>query len=242
MIRGISRSLGAYSESFKYLSYPWVLKYLILSGFISLVVFGILCSLVFYSGDGLGLNILNSFYDNDAPSFLTSIVGWLTKILLWVLLFLVLKYVILIVSAPFMSALSERLEERLSPGYKDPKPNQLYSTVRGVRLALSNVVRELFLTIPLVILSFFFPFLAILIFIIQAYYAGFGNLDFFMERRFSSIEARRFINENRGLAIGNGSGFLLLFMIPIIGAFIAPTLATIAGTITCVELMEYDDF
>lgn len=222
-----------------------------LSGFISLLVFGFLCGIVYMFGGDLGYNILDSLYKGDVPSWLRIIIGGLAKLILWALLFLVMKYIILIISAPFMSALSEKLEEHISPGYKDPKPNQLYSTARGVRLATSNIMREIIFTFPLFLLSFI-PLLTVfvtpLIFFIQAYYAGFGNLDFFMERRFSSREARRFVSKRRGLAIGNGSIFLLLFLIPFVGAFLAPTLATLSGTIACVSLeeynqsMEYDNF
>ena len=251
MISGFFRSLQAYSKSIKYLSKPWVFKYLMLSGFISLLVFGVLCGVVYVFGGDLGYNILGNFYDGDAPNWLIFLVGGFAKFILWASLFLIMKYIILIVSAPFMSALSEKLEEKISPGYKDPKPNQLYSTIRGVRLATSNIVREILFTFPLFLLSFipaFTIFTTALIFLIQAYYAGFGNIDFFMERRFSSQEARRFISKRKGLAIGNGAIFLLLFIIPVVGAFIAPTMATLAATIACVSLdeyntsMEYDNF
>jgi len=244
MISGFFKSLSAYSKSIKYLSKPWVFKYLMLSGFVSLIFFGLLCGVIYLFGDDFGLKILGLFYDNNPPEWLEKVVSFTSKSILWVFLFLIMKYIILIVSAPFMSALSEKLEEELSPGYKDPKPNQLYSTIRGVRLASSNIFRELLYTLPLFFLSFI-PFLTIfttaLIFMIQAYYVGFGNIDFFMERRFSAKEARSFISQRKGLSIGNGSVFLLLFLIPFIGAFIAPTMATLSGTIACVSLKEYDE-
>lgn len=242
MIKGFFSSLQAYSNSIKYLAYPWVFKYLILSGIFSLLIFLLLGGIIFYLGDNGGHYLASLIYKNDVPELVDKVVSWISRLGLWFVLFLIMKYIVIIVSAPFMSALSEKLEERLYPGYKDPKPNELYSLMRGIRLSTSNLLRELIYTIPLLLLSMFLPFLAILIFLIQAYYAGFGNLDFFMERRFSSKESRQFVNANRGLAIGNGSIFLLIFLIPFVGAFVAPTLATISATISCGKLMEYDDF
>jgi len=251
MISDFSKCISAYSQSIKYLFKPWVFKYLMLSGLISLLVFGLLCGAIYTFGGELGESILFALYKENPPSWLSLVVGGLAKLVLWTVLVLIMKYIILIISAPFMSTLSERLEEYLSPGYKDPKPNQLYSTIRGIRLATSNIMREVMFTFPLFLLSFipiFTAFTAPLIFIIQAYYIGFGNIDFFLERRYTAREARRFIGRKKGLAIGNGSVFLLLFLIPIVGAFIAPALATISGTIACVSLeeynqsMEYDDF
>ena len=53
---------------------------------------------------------------------------------------------------------------------------------------------------------------AALIIMVQAYYAGFGNMDFTMERRFRLYESVRFVRRNRWFAIGNGLGFVLLLM------------------------------
>ena len=75
----------------------------------------------------------------------------------------------------------------------------------------------------------------VLIFLVQAYYAGFGNIDFFIERRFGIRESRRFVSKNKGIAIGNGAVFLTLFLVPILGAFFAPTICTISSTLSSLE-------
>jgi CysZ protein len=59
-----------------------------------------------------------------------------------------------------------------------------------------------------------------------------------MERHFDRKNSRIFIKSNRGLAIGNGAVFIFLILIPILGAFIAPTLATISGTLSALERIE----
>ena len=79
MISGFFRSLQAYSKSIKYLSKPWVFKYLMLSGFISLLVFGILGGVVYVFGGDLGHNILDNFYEGDAPNWLRLLIGGFAK-------------------------------------------------------------------------------------------------------------------------------------------------------------------
>jgi CysZ protein len=71
----------------------------------------------------------------------------------------------------------------------------------------------------------------VLIFIIQAYYAGFGNFDYYLERYANVSQSKYFVSRNKGLAVGNGAVFLALLLIPIAGLFLAPALATTAATV-----------
>ena len=71
--------------------------------------------------------------------------------------------------------------------------------------------------------------------LIQAYYAGFGNLDYFMDRHYSVKDSIAFVNRNKGVALGNGLGFLALLAIPIIGVFLAPTLGVAAATLSGID-------
>jgi CysZ protein len=89
----------------------------------------------------------------------------------------------------------------------------LKDLIRGLRLAIRNIIRELFFTILLFLVGLiplFSPFVSIAIFILQAYYAGFGNMDFTLERHFNVKGSVRFVRQHRGIAIGNGAFFLLL--------------------------------
>ena len=69
-----------------------------------------------------------------------------------------------------------------------------------------------------------------MIFLVQSYYAGFGNFDYYLERRATVKESVRYIRQKRGLVIGNGAGFMLLLLIPVLGLFLAPVMSTIAAT------------
>jgi CysZ protein len=136
-----------------------------------------------------------------------------------------------------MSPLSEKIEARISNSsfQQDFSLKRiLHEALRGVRIALRNIVREIFYSLILLILSFV-PVVGIItapaLFMVQAYYAGFGNMDYYLERHFNVQGSAAFVRRYKGLAIGNGAIFLLLLMIPILGLFVAPVLATISSTV-----------
>lgn len=157
-----------------------------------------------------------------------------------------IKYLAIVLGAPFMGILSERVEARLTG---QPVPEASFSQIlkdilRGLRLAVRNIVKELFYTLLLTIGGLFIPVVgqivsAVLIFLIQAYYAGFGNMDFTLERRrYNLKESVNFANSYRWLAVGNGTGFLLLLLIPVVGMVLAPGLGCVAATADTIEAMD----
>ena len=111
--------------------------------------------------------------------------------------------------------------------------------IRGVRLTFRNLIREVFFTIIVMILSFI-PFVSVisvpLIFIIQAYYAGFGNMDYYLERHYPSVSGTAaYVRGSKGIAIGNGIVYLLLLIIPVLGLLIAPTFGATAATLSIMD-------
>ncbi len=104
--------------------------------------------------------------------------------------------------------------------------------VRGLRLAIRNIIRELFFTLIILLLGLIpilSPFVAIAIFVVQAYYAGFGNMDYTLERYYRVKGSVDFVRDHKGLAIGNGTVFLLLLLTGI-GFLFALPLGTVAAT------------
>ena len=76
-----------------------------------------------------------------------------------------------------------------------------------------------------------------LIFTIQAYYAGRGNMDFILERRFSVRPSLRMSKKYKWLALGNGVVYMLLIS-TIIGVFFAPILSVVGLTIELVSRLD----
>lgn len=156
--------------------------------------------------------------------------------------FIIFRNLVLAVAGPFMSLLSERVENRLRGQSSVPfKMNAFLSDLlRGIRIAIRLIVRELFFTLMLFLLGLI-PGLALvttpLIFVVQAYYAGAGNIDFALERHYRVRDSIRFVRQHRGLAIGNGTVYLLL-LLSVVGFLVALPLATIAATVETIKRIK----
>lgn len=155
---------------------------------------------------------------------------------------IIFRQLVIALASPFMSPMSEKIELRLS-GTKQEVPftiSKFFSDlVRGLTIALRNIIRELFYTLILFLLGLIpilTPFTTILIFIVQSYYAGFGNMDFTLERHYRVRGSVRFVRRNWGLAIGNGAVFLLLLLTGIGFLFAIPLGAAAAASETVKRL------
>jgi CysZ protein len=72
----------------------------------------------------------------------------------------------------------------------------------------------------------------------QAYFAGFGNMDYTLERHFSYQKSIFYVKNNRGLAIGNGIVFMLFLLIPFVGVILVHPFSVTAATIVTVKSMN----
>jgi CysZ protein len=73
---------------------------------------------------------------------------------------------------------------------------------------------------------------------VQSYYAGFGNMDYTLERHFKYSESIDFVKQNKGVAIGNGIVFMLFLLIPVVGIILVLPLSVTAATTETVKLLE----
>ncbi|GAL74194.1 hypothetical protein JCM19275_3041 [Nonlabens ulvanivorans] len=153
-------------------------------------------------------------------------------------------------SAPFMSPVSERIEKHFYPNARNHVEHRDTSNMeqlwRGLRINLRNIAYEFAITIPLLLLSFI-PVVGIvftvLAFIVQAYYAGFGNIDYTLERHFTYRDSVNFVKRHRGIAIGIGIVFMggMLF-IPIIGVILVlPFSVTAASRVTLEQMINEEN-
>ena len=101
---------------------------------------------------------------------------------------------------------------------------------RSILFGLRNFVKEFGITLIILILSLI-PFLgfiaAPIIFLVQAMYVGFSNLDFTLNRYFSINGSVDFIRKNLGFSLGNGVAFMLIIMIPVTLGAAAATLKAV---------------
>ncbi len=72
----------------------------------------------------------------------------------------------------------------------------------------------------------------------QAYFAGFGNMDYTLERHFSYQKSIQFVKENKGIAIGNGLVFMLFLLIPFVGIIFIIPFSVTSATIATVKIIN----
>ena len=145
-------------------------------------------------------------------------------------------------SAPFMGPISKIIEDDFNGVVSQNSTSTSKGLlIRGIRISLRNLLREFILTIPILLFGLI-PviglFSALLLFLSQAYFAGFGNIDYTLERHFSYKKSILFVKNNRGLAIGNGIVFMLFLLIPFVGVILVHPFSVTAATIVTVKSME----
>ncbi len=236
MLRETIDGVKAYAHAVQLVFRLRLWFYVIVPGLISLFLGLAIFGAAWGTSDDIGAWLL-SFYPFDwgraALEKIAQVFGGIFVIALGLILF---KHLVLAITSPIMSLLSEKVERSLR-GYSPDAPFSLKQALRdlarGLRLALRNLVRELFYTLLLLFLGLILPvlapFLSAAIFLVQAFYAGFGNMDFALERHFGVRQSIAFGKKHRGLAIGNGAVFLLLLFTGI-GFLFALPLSTIAAT------------
>ena len=243
MIKNIISGIKAYLGAFSLISKLKLWKYFVIPMIISFVTALLIGVSAYGLSDNIGSFISKAWiwdWGKDTFTTISSFIGGLIIIVIGLILF---KHIIMALSAPFMSPVSEKIETHLTGITNHNHRNTSFSQqlLRGIRINGRNLIMELFLTIPLLLLKFI-PFVnlfsTMLLFLLQAYYAGFGNMDYTLERHFKYKESLQFVRKHRGLAIGNGIVFILFLLIPVVGVILVLPLSVTAATIKTVNALQ----
>lgn len=241
MLKDFLSGIRAYNAALQHISKYRMWGWVFLPGLLSLILGGIIGIIAYQLSGDLG-GMISGFWKWEwGRSVVEGIAQFFGGLLIVVAGLFVFRQIVMVALAPFMSFLSEKVESQLR-GRKTNRPFTLGQAIkdisRGLRLALRNIARELLATAFLfllgLILPFLAPFTAILIFLLQSYYVGFGNMDFTLERHKGYRDSIRFIRKNRPLALGNGAVFMFM-LLTIIGFFFALPLGTVAATLETVK-------
>ncbi len=257
--RHFSLGIGTWFESWQfiirhklihYFLYPIILSILLGMGAVAIIRKGVNYVMDFIapkleytamSDGGWWERTLDVF--SDISSYAISFILWIIALYTFRK---INKYLMLAIMSPVMAYLSEKTESILT-GKEFPFDGQQFvrDIVRGIGLAIRNFFVETFLSVVLIwgidlFITIFFPPLGValspvfvvLSFLISAYFFGFSTMDYYNERkRLSFSQSIKSIREMKGVAIGNGTVFALLFMIPFIGVTISTITCTVAATI-----------
>lgn len=243
MIKDIFLGITGYFRFLPLVSRLKLWKFFIAPIFIGVLLIGLILTSAIGLGDDLGLWITGWYRWDFGAQWIASAGTWIGGILIFVLGIILSKYIVIILASPFMSPMSQKIASHHIGDATLPTTSltTLQGISRGLRIAAGNLFKELFITAFLLILTLFLPFIspvtAVLIFLLQAYYAGGGNMDYTLERYYDVSKSKQFVKANRGLAIGNGIVFVALLMLGL-GFFIAPPLGTLAITSEVLDRIE----
>lgn len=246
MIKNILQGIKAYTGVFALISKLKLWKYFLVPIIISVVTASFIFLSAYGLSDNLGNFISKIWIWDWGKAYFTSFSTLIAAIIIVVIGFILYKHIVMALSAPFMSPVSEKIEAHLTT--KENHTHRITSFKaqlwRGIKINIRNLFRELLFSIPLLLLKFI-PGVniisAIVLLLIQSYYTGFGNIDYTLERHYKYKESIAFVRKNKGVAIGNGIVFMLFLFIPIIGIILVLPMSVTAASIKTVELLEREN-
>ncbi len=240
MIKDFLSAVKKYFQAWELIRKMNLWRYFFTPALISLSIAIILAFSIYSWSDDIGQFLAKVYpfsYGKEVVDSLANLVGALLILGIGLVLY---KHIVMALSAPFMSPLSEKVEEHLT-GTKSKEFSTADSLARGIRINTRNLIFELLIVIPCTLLSFV-PVVGIVFtiisFTIQAYYAGFGNMDYTLERHLNYRNSLRFVKQNRFTAIGNGSIYTVFLLIPFVGIILVLPIATVAATLSTIDKLK----
>lgn len=242
MIRAIQIAIRSYSDSWSLLWLREFRLYRWLPVLLQIVLLSITVFLIVRYSAPLSDALLHllGFDPTEVEGWVNQIIVWVIRLIAILIYLSIFKYITLIVMAPFLTVLSEKVEERITGRKFDFKLGQAFKDLwRAVKINGYAFLMEILLTAVLLALSlipvagWFMPFLILLV---QSYFFGFSLLDFNFERwRYSFGQTKYWMNRHRVYVAAHGLVFHFLFLIPVLGWFFAPVWSAIAGTLGFLE-------
>ncbi|MEQ3657137.1 MAG: EI24 domain-containing protein [Dokdonia sp.] len=243
MIKGIGIGLKTYANSLGLISKLGLWKYFAIPMIISVLTATAIGFSAYGFSDNIGGWISGLWVWNWGANVVSTIAEIFGGIIIIAIGLILYKHIIMALSAPFMSPVSEKIEAYLHHGQHNHRDTSFMEQLwRGIRINLRNLGLELLLTLPILLIGLI-PVIGIistlLLFLVQAYYAGFGNMDYTLERHFKYGESIAFVKSKRGYAIGNGIVFMLFLLIPVIGIILVLPISVTAATVQTVRLIDH---
>lgn len=232
MLTNIIEGVKAYFSAIELLNKLKLWKYFAVPVLISVATAILIFVLAYFSSDAIGGQITSLWSFNWGQEVISTISNFIGGAVIVVFGLVVYRHVVMAFSAPFMSPISEAIEKHyLGDVHTDAKFS--ITLARAIKINARNLFKELLFIIPLFFLSLI-PvigiFFTVLILLVQAYYAGFGNMDYTLERHYNYKDSITFIKQHKGIAIGNGIVFMLLLMIPVVGVLLVLPLSVVSDT------------
>ncbi len=251
--KGLKLGIQSYSKAYQFIKKYKLTWYFLFPLILNIVLFTVGYSSTVslstkwfvYVTDWLNIDSWNFWGSGFLSSMLLLFLNIVLRLLFIIIFAYIGGYVVIVLMSPVYAIISEKVETILTGNEYPFEFNQFIKDIwRGIKLATRNFLIELFLTLILLLLSFV-PivglFTSLTLFIISSYFYGFSFIDFSLERKKLNMnESIAFVKMNKGLAIGNGTIFSLVLLIPFVGVLISgfvSIIALVAATIATTETL-----
>lgn len=244
MYKDLINSVQSYFKAFEIIKKLNLWKYFLIPAGIGLVLGLVFISTAYSLSDNLGAYVSKIWPFDFAKNFISGLSTWIAGFSILILGIILYKHALMALSSPFMTPVSEKVEAYLTgkPIVKsNSKKDFSKELMRSIRLNINNLLKELLITIPLMLLSLIplFGLIAVvLIFYYQSFYTGFGNMDYTLERHLNYTESKKFVKKYKGIAVGNGAIFTLMLFIPFVGIVLTLPISAVAATIDTVKKLN----
>ncbi len=237
--KSIALGLTAYPKALRFLQEHRLMHFFLYS----LVLSVLLWVGVFWLAGSLrdllwGLFQDTAFYQEQVPGGVDRFLQIAFHIAFFLWLMAYSKYASLIVLGPVLSQLAERTGDMLEgkPQNRPGVPLFFRELFRSIAVNIRYMFLEVVLLGLVLILSLLLPIaspmIALVGFLVEAYFFGAAMLDHAYER--GGVGVRRSLREitrRWPLVISIGTVFSLLFMVPLLGTIAAPVIGVVAGVL-----------
>jgi CysZ protein len=242
VFKEIGIGINAYSDAFIFIKKHRLWHFFIVPALFNLVAF-IITSVLAWQFSGELLNFLREKIGlhDEVQMFwriIQFILALMIRIVIILLYFKFYRYLILILFAPILAYISERVQQILYNEHKKITFSKFVKdAIRGMGIAIRNLLFEFGFTLIIfilgVIVTFLAPFVPLAIFLLESYFFGFAMIDYRNEyKEMNAKQSNDFIWSHKGLALSNGLIFNFLLLIPVFGVLFAPVLSLIAAALS----------
>ncbi len=251
VLKDFNLGLSTYGQALKFISRHKMGKYFIVPIMFSIVIaFGMyflvdgLRDLAHEWLNGYTAGLGDSTFENILKKVINFSIAFLSFIIFIVLYNYIVKFVVLILMSPILSYVSEQTEKIITGNdYPFEWKQFMKDIIRGIKIAIANMFKELAFTILLLVLHVV-PLIGSALYtacvaLIAWYYFGYSTLDYVNERRRLSVaESNKYIKSVKGLAVGNGMVLALALYVPFLGFIFMPIISTVAATLAMHEKVD----
>jgi CysZ protein len=239
-----------YPKSYRFIKEHKLWSNALLPGIVSLTFFIVMVYAAFSFSDDLTTWLLAKTDYQHAETTLSQI---LAKAVLWfirfvMLVFFFISYKVLMINfmAPLLYVFSSMVLNRLS-GKENEAPIQwgvfISELFKGIWDAIKILIKELFvigiISIAALIIPILAPLAPFIILAVESYFIGISMVDHTAAYRGYTVEQGRKLRQQfKGLSTGVGLGFTMLFLIPLVGIIIAPSLAVTSASLGVLDIEE----